>query len=63
MKDFKLKIDLLPKGAWNNDFSKTLSKKDWDTVRNFCYKKANGRCQILDMKQKIWTHTKCGNST
>ena len=46
MKDFKLKIDLLPKGAWNNDFSKTLSKKDWDTVRNFCYEKANGRCQI-----------------
>ena len=46
MKDFRLKIDLLPKGAWNNDLSKTLSKKDWDTLRESCYKKANHRCQI-----------------
>lgn len=46
MKDLKLTIDLLPKGAWNNDLSKTLSKKDWDTLREFCYKKAQGKCQI-----------------
>lgn len=46
MKNFKLKIDLLPKGAWNNDLSKTLPKKDWDTLREICYKKANHRCQI-----------------
>lgn len=46
MENFKLTIDLLPKGAWNNDFSKTLSKKDWDTLRFACYKKANHRCQI-----------------
>lgn len=46
MKDFKLTIELLPKGAWNNDLSKTLAKKDWDTLRNFCYKKANHKCEI-----------------
>ncbi len=46
MKDLKLSIELLPKGAWNNDFSKTLPKKEWDIVREFCYKKANHRCQI-----------------
>ena len=46
MKDLKLTIDLLPKGAWNNDFSKTLPKKDWDAIRNNCYKKANGKCEI-----------------
>lgn len=27
MEELKLTINLLPKGAWNNDFSKTLSKK------------------------------------
>lgn len=46
MKNLKLMIELLPKGAWNNDFSKTLPKQEWDTVRNFCYKKANHKCQI-----------------
>lgn len=50
MKDLKLTIDLLPKGAWNNDFSKTLPKKDWDILREACYKKANGKCQICGAK-------------
>ena len=46
MTNLKLTIELLPKGAWGNDFSRTLSKKDWDTIRQNCYKKANHRCQI-----------------
>lgn len=46
MKNFKLTIDLLPKGAWNNDFSKTLPKKEWDILRNACYEKANHKCEI-----------------
>ena len=46
MKNFKLTIDLLPKGAWNNDFSKTLPKKEWDILRNACYAKANHKCEI-----------------
>ena len=46
MKNYNLTIDLLPKGAWGNDFSKTLSKKDWDTIRNKCYERANHKCQI-----------------
>lgn len=37
---------MLPKGAWENDLSKTLPKRDWDKLRNYCYKKANGKCQI-----------------
>ena len=37
---------MLPKGAWDNDFSKTLPKKEWDIVRNACYQKANHKCQI-----------------
>lgn len=43
---YKLTIDLLPKGAWGNDLSKTLSKKDWDTLREACYARSNHRCAI-----------------
>lgn len=46
MKDYKLTIQLLPRGAWGNDFSKTLPKKEWDVLRNNCYKKANYKCEI-----------------
>ena len=46
MEDFKLTINMLPKGAWNNDFSKTLSKKDWDKLREFALERANGKCEI-----------------
>lgn len=46
MKDLKLTIEMLPKGAWNNDFSKTLPKKEWDILRNKCYERANNKCQI-----------------
>lgn len=50
MNDLKLTIELLPKGAWGNDFSRTLSKKDWDILRNECYKRANHHCQICGVK-------------
>ena len=46
MNNYKLKIEMLPKGAWNNDFSKTLPKKEWEIVRSACYKRANNKCQI-----------------
>lgn len=42
----KLNISLLPKGAWNNDLSKTLPKNHWDRIREWCYKKANHNCEI-----------------
>jgi len=57
----KLEIDMLPKGAWNNDLSKTLQKKDWDKIRKICYKRANGVCEIcgektLDLNaHEIWS--------
>lgn len=50
MKEFKLSIDLLPKGAWGNDLSKTLPQKDWDTLRRICYEKAKSTCQICGYK-------------
>lgn len=46
MEEFKLTINLLPKGAWNNDFSKTLSKKDWEKLRQYPLERAKGKCEI-----------------
>lgn len=46
MKDFKLNIDLIPKGAWGNNLRTLLSEKDWELLREECYKKANHHCQI-----------------
>jgi 5-methylcytosine-specific restriction endonuclease McrA len=48
MSKLKLTIDLLPKGAWGNNLSKTLPKKDWDTLRHICYERAGNRCCICD---------------
>ncbi|MCL2860812.1 MAG: hypothetical protein FWE22_00150 [Firmicutes bacterium] len=46
MKNLILTIDLLPKGAWGNNLSKILPKKDWDILRQKCYEKAINRCVI-----------------
>ena len=50
MHDLKLTIDLLPKGAWGNDLSIILAKKDWETLREFALKRANGECEICGFK-------------
>ena len=46
MDKLKLTIELLPKGAWRNDLSITLPKKDWNMLREFALKRANGKCEI-----------------
>jgi len=50
--NFKLSIDLLPKGAWGNNFSRSLDKKDWDAIRHYVYKNANYACEICGFKTK-----------
>lgn len=45
-----LTIELMPKGAWGRDLSKTLPKKDWDKLRKYCYEKANYCCEICGAK-------------
>jgi hypothetical protein len=42
----KLTIDLLPKGAWNNNLSHTLPQKDWDVLREACYTRAGYKCAV-----------------
>lgn len=57
MKDIKLSIELLPKGAWGNDLSKTLPKKEWDKLREFCYNRFNNECVICGRKdEKLHAH-------
>lgn len=56
MQDLKLTIDLLPRGAWGNDLSKTLSKKDWDTLREHAYAKAGNRCAICGNDKNLQAH-------
>lgn len=46
MKNLKLTIELIPKGAWGNNLRQCLSKKDWDILRNFAYKRAGYKCSI-----------------
>lgn len=60
MEDLKLTINMLPKGAWNNDFSKTLSKKDWDKLREFALKRAKGKCEICGYQTNDLDVTKSG---
>ena len=50
MKNLKLTIDLLPKGAWGKDFSITLPKKDWDRLRYATYEVAEYQCEICGTK-------------
>jgi hypothetical protein len=56
MNDLRLTIDLLPKGAWGNNFSKTLPKKDWDTLRHNCYERANHRCSVCGKEEELDAH-------
>jgi len=46
MSNLILAIDLLPKGAWGNNFSRSLPKKDWDILRQKCCERYNYRCGV-----------------
>lgn len=46
MKNLKLSVEILPRGAWGNNLRTVLSKKDWDVLRNRCYEKAGHKCEI-----------------
>lgn len=61
MDNFKLTIELLPKGAWNNDFSRTLPKKEWDIIRSNCYKKVSINVKFVESRRMIWTLMRFGS--
>lgn len=50
MENLELTIDLLPEGAWGTNFSHTLSKKDWDALRNAAYEAAEHKCACCGLE-------------
>ena len=56
MKNLKLTIDLLPKGAWGTNLSKTLPKKEWDDIRKSVYEKADNRCVCCGAGGELHAH-------
>ena len=55
--NLKLTIDLLPRGAWGTNLSRTLPQKDWDKIREAVYAKANHACAICkSTKEQLEAH-------
>ena len=46
MREYKLSIELIPESAWGNNLRETLPKKDWDTLREFCYTRFDNHCAV-----------------
>lgn len=61
MEDLKLTINMLPKGAWNNDFSKTLLKKIGINSANLHLKEQMENAKFVVLKQTTLMSTKNGN--
>lgn len=56
MKKLVLTIDLLPKGAWDNNLSKTLPKRDWNLLRAITYEIANSKCTCCGRAGDLEAH-------
>lgn len=50
MKDFPLKIELIPDGCWYYNLRTQFKKPVWDFLRKDAYARANGRCMICGRK-------------
>lgn len=42
----KLRIELVPKGAWGSNLRSALPRATWDSLRHAAYAKAKHRCQV-----------------
>jgi len=56
MKNLKLTIDLLPRGAWDKNLSKVLPKKEWDAIRHAVYDIADNKCTICANDGELHAH-------
>ena len=52
MKDFKLKFNLIPSGAFNNNLRALFSRAAWDYIRKDAYERANHRCSVCGAPSK-----------
>ena len=52
MKEYKLKVELVPKSCHYTNVRSEVSRKEWDKIRKHCYALANNRCEICGGKGK-----------
>ena len=66
MKKYKLNFELVPDACWNSNLRSVLRPKDWDTVRQDAYARANGKCMICNRSVKrleaheVWEYDEKG---
>lgn len=46
MKNFKLKFNVIPSGAFNNNLRTVFSRAAWDYIRKDAYARSNHRCSV-----------------
>ena len=56
MKNFKLKIDLVPSTAWYSNLRSKISRSEWDKIRKQSYIDANHKCAICSADGKLNCH-------
>lgn len=49
-------IELVPKTSWGSNLRNSMSKKNWDIVRNETYKKYDNKCGICGAAGTIQCH-------
>ena len=52
----KLTVDLLPRGAWGRNLSRTLRRKDWERLRDECLERARHRCVVCWASGRLDAH-------
>lgn len=55
----KLEFELVPDGCWYSNLRTILNKAQWDYIKEYAKKKANGRCMICGRQtQRLEAHEK-----
>lgn len=55
----RLELELVPSTSWGDNVRSRLSRQDWDTIRQACYKAAGWRCEIcsgIGTKHRVEAH-------
>jgi meiotically up-regulated gene 157 (Mug157) protein len=56
---YRLTIELVPSTSWYSNVRSNVSRKEWDIIRNKCYKLAFNKCEICEgvgHKHKVECH-------
>ncbi|MBQ8291436.1 MAG: HNH endonuclease [Clostridia bacterium] len=56
MKEYKLKIELVPEACWYANLRSVLKPADWDKVRKDAYRRAGYRCTVCGASGRMEAH-------